>query len=65
MTVNGELSEGLAIDDWVLDIREIVELFGVIQKYKRDDSERRDEQHEDALVFSEDVDHIKSDKIID
>jgi len=65
MTVNGELSEGLAVDDWIPNIREIVELPSIIQKYKRDDGQHCDKKHEDALVFSEDVDHIKSDKIID
>jgi hypothetical protein len=59
MAVDGDLSEGLAVNLRVPDIREIVELLSIIQKYKRNDGKRRDKKHEDALVFSKDVDHNK------
>ena len=63
--VDGDLSQRLAVDDGILNIREIVELLGVIQKYKSDDRQGGDQKHENALVFAKEMDHIKSDKIID
>ena len=65
VSVNGGLGQRLSVDNRILDIREIVELLGVIQKYKSDDRQGGDQEHENALVFAKEMDHIKSDKIID